>query len=85
MRLARRVIKAVEKMMKEDCNHGKLRREDTEKQAITEEGLERTGNEDRRTLVEAIRPFTRQGWAETAHDPAFVPEYSTVWDVRLNR
>jgi hypothetical protein len=85
VRLARRVIAAVEKMMKEDTKNQTLIRQDTEKQAINGESLEKSAKQDRRTLVGVIKPFTRQGWVDTMQDPTFVPEYSTVWDVSSKR
>jgi hypothetical protein len=78
--LARRVIKAVEKMIDDKPNHLRLTRQDTDKQAINGNAMDEAEQQtciDRQTLIDAIRPFTTDG----ATDAQIQNPYRTVWDV----
>jgi hypothetical protein len=78
--LARRVIKAVEKMIDDKPNHLRLTRQDTDKQAINGNAMDEAEQQtclDRQTLIDAIRPFTTNG----ATDAQIQNPYRTVWDV----
>ncbi len=76
LRLARRVLRAVEKASTADTpRKGQLARADTEKQALSANAKP---EEDKQRLIEVIRPFTPSGYGEET-------PYATVWDVSLKR